>query len=369
MKKHHIVIDARIRRSSTGRYTDRLVTHLQNLDDFNRYTILVQPDDPWKMHSPAFTTLPCPYPQFSFNPLHQLGFAWQLYRLKPSLVHFTMTQQPLLYFGNIVTTTHDLLMFYFVRRGTTPMVVYWVKMRLYHFLMWWSHKKSNRIIVPTHGVAKELITMQPFTKKKLAVTYEASEPPLPMPAVKPADAPKEFIMYLGNAFPHKNVWKLAQAFDVLHHEHPNLHLVLVGKKEKHYEELEQQVTTLASRDFIHITGFLPDEQAKWLYTHTRVFVTASLGEGWGLPGLEAMAHGAPVVSSGVSVMPEVYGEAALYCDPHSAADIADKIDQVLTNSTLRDKLIANGAKQLKKYSWNKMAEETLTVYKAVLRDN
>src|SRR5690348_392876 len=91
----HIVIDARIRRSTTGRYTDRLVEHLQKLDDFHRYTILVQPDDPWKPTAKNFTALPCPYPQFSFNPLHEIGFARQLYGLKPDLVHFTMTQQPL----------------------------------------------------------------------------------------------------------------------------------------------------------------------------------------------------------------------------------------------------------------------------------
>src|SRR5688500_6825981 len=109
----HIVIDARMRRSTTGRYVDQLVEHLQAIDQTNRYTILVAPDDNWPMHSPAFTTLPSPFPQFSFNPLNELRFAWQLYRLKPDLVHFSMTQQPLLYSGNIVTTTHDLTMIYF----------------------------------------------------------------------------------------------------------------------------------------------------------------------------------------------------------------------------------------------------------------
>src|SRR5688572_15168850 len=102
-ERKHIVIDARIRRASTGRPLDRLVEHLQDIDAYHRYTILVQPDDPWKMRSPNFHTLPCPFPQFSFNPLHELRFAWQLYRIKPDLVHFGMTQQPLLYFGNIVT--------------------------------------------------------------------------------------------------------------------------------------------------------------------------------------------------------------------------------------------------------------------------
>src|SRR5688572_29223889 len=79
----HIVIDARIRRASSGRPLDRLVECLQDIDHQNRYTILVSPGDPWKMHSPNFTPLPCPFPQFSFNPLHEIRFAWMLYRLKP----------------------------------------------------------------------------------------------------------------------------------------------------------------------------------------------------------------------------------------------------------------------------------------------
>jgi len=131
----HIVIDARIRRSSTGRYVDRLIEHLQNIDHVHRYTILVQPDDPWRPHVKNFSAIPCPYPQFSFNPLHQFGFTRQLRRLRPDLVHFTMTQQPIPYLGTIVTTTHDLTMFNFVRRGTTPLPVHWAKMTGYRFLV------------------------------------------------------------------------------------------------------------------------------------------------------------------------------------------------------------------------------------------
>jgi glycosyltransferase involved in cell wall biosynthesis len=277
-----------------------------------------------------------------------------------------MTQQPLLYFGRIVTTTHDLLMFEFVRRGTTHMAVYWFKIHLYRFLVWWSHRKSDRIIVPTHYVANELIKLQPFTKKKLAVTYEAGTLPSTETPVKPEGAPKEFIMYLGNAFPHKNLYKLCEAFGILHKTHPDLHLMLVGKKEKHYMELEEQIAGLPYGKNIHVTGFLPDEQTKWLYQHARLFVTPSLGEGWGLPGTEAMANGAPVLSSNASVMPEVYGDAAVYFDPGDPKDMAKQIASVLKDEKLRQQLIAAGTKQVKKYSWKKMAEETLTVYKSIL---
>lgn len=367
--KKHIVIDARIRRASSGRPIDRLLEYLQTLDSNQRYTILLEPDDPWQPHAPNFTPLPCPYPQFSMNPLHQLGFAWLLYRLKPDVMHFTMTQQPLLYFGNIITMTHDTTMYHFVRRGTTPLVLYKIKMWLYKFLVWWSHKKSKRIVVPTQTVADEFAQIQPFVKKKTVVIHEATEAvtakhPRRPKAIDPND---EFIMYLGTAFPHKNLETLIEAFEILHSHHPKLKLVLVGKYEKHYEELAKKVALSPAAKNIIITGFLPDEETTWLYAHVKVYVFTSLSEGWGLPPLEAMANGAPVACSSASVMPEVYGEAAYYFDAHSPKDIAEKVEDVLKNPHLRAQLIKNGYQQIKKYSWAKWAKEHLELYKSLLK--
>lgn len=367
-KRRHIVIDARIRRSSTGRYVDRLLEHLQDIDDYHKYTILLQPDDPWKPKNKNFRTVPCRYAQFSLNPVEQFGFAAQLYRLKPDLVHFTMSQQPLPYFGNIVTTSHDTTMYYFVRRGSTPLPIYKIKIGLYRFLVWQAHVKSKKIIVPTRTVAQEFIKLQPFTEKKLVVTYESSEPPLPVRAERPKGVDGEFIMYVGTAFPHKNLPKLIEAFDVLHAQRPELKLVIAGKHEKHYFELIEWARTRPSFESIIFTGFVSDAELKWLYQHCRAYVFASLSEGFGLPPLEAMAHGAPVLSSNASCMPEVYGEAAHYFNARQPHDIAEKISEVLDNDKLRNQLIANGYEQLKKYSWHTMAEETMTVYKAALRE-
>lgn len=366
--KKHIVIDARIRRSSTGRYTDRLLEHLQTVDTYHRYTVLLQPDDDWRPRASNFTTLPCPYAQFSFSPLQQFGFARMLYRLKPDLVHFTMTQQPLLYFGKIVTTTHDLTMFRFVRRGSTNPVVYWLKMKLYRFLFIWSHWKSEKIIVPTNYVAADLANYQPSTKNKIVVTYESSEPPLKTAAVQPeqVSATDKFILYVGNAFPHKNLPALVEAFTILHQKHPALKLVLVGKKEIHYQELKASLAGHPLRDHIIFTGFIPDEELKWLYEHARVYAFPSLSEGFGLGAMEAMAHGTPVASSNATCLPEVYGPAAHYFNPENPRDIADKINNILTDNRLRKTLIANGTAQLKKFSWRHMAIQTLDVYKSLL---
>lgn len=362
----HIVIDARIRRTSTGRYTDRLLEHLQDIDQFNRYTVLLQPDDPWQPRAQNFHTEACGFAQFSFNPLEQIRFALLLHKLRPNLVHFTMTQQPLLYFGKVVTTTHDLTMFSFVRRGTTPMPIYKLKMYLYRFLFWAVHHKSRYIIVPTRTVAKELAEFQPFTAHKLAVTYEATEPSLadhaePLPGIS-----GKFLLYVGTAFPHKNLRSLIMAFDILHKTRPELQLVLVGKREKHYEELEAWAKTLSSGPRIIFTGFVDDAVVKWLHAHCQAYVYPSLQDGWGLTPLEAMAAGDPVVSSNASCMPEVLGDAAYYCDAKDPKDIAYKVANVLDDGKLRKSLVAKGKQQVKKYSWKRMAQETLVVYKAAL---
>lgn len=364
----HIVIDARNRRSSTGRYTDRLLEHLQTLDTDHRFTILLQPDDPWRSRAGNFTAVPAPYPQFSFNLLHDVRFAYQLRSLKPDLVHFTMTQQPLSYRGRIVTTTHDLTMLKFVRAGKTPMPIFWLKRLGYRILFYVSHQKSQAIIVPTKYVAEKLASFYPFTKDRITVTYEASEPPVSEPATPLKGLKKPFIFHLGSPFPHKNVSRLIEAFEILQKDNPDLQLVLAGKKEFYFNELEEWARKRSSYKSIHFTGFIEDSELKWLYENTEAYVLPSLSEGFGLPGLEAMSHGCPLVSSNATCLPEVYGDAATYFDPLDIEDMANAVQRVISDKKLCKSLVKAGHKQIEKYSWHTMAQKTLRVYNQTLED-
>lgn len=361
----HIVIDARIRRASTGRYTDRLIQHLQDIDTQNRYTILIQPDDPWQSSSPNFTSAYCKYEQFSFNPIDQIAFSRQMYRLKPDLVHFTMTQQPLFYFGNIVTTTHDLTMLRHMRPSRFPAWLHAVGMQMYKFLFWWAHKKSKKIIVPTQFVANDLAEYQPFTKSKIVQTYESSEPPVQGVAEPIHGLTKPFIFHIGQPLPHKNIERLIQSFEILKASHTELKLVLPGKVTGVFrDDLNKWITKSSVKEDIIVPGFISDEQLKWLYQNAECYVLPSLSEGFGLPGLEAMSHGCPVVSSNATCLPEVYQDAALYFDPYDVADMTAKISQLITDKKLAAQLVDNGRKVLTQYSWRKMAEETLAVYQS-----
>lgn len=367
-QQKHIVIDARIRRSSTGRYIDRLIQHLQKIDSVNRYTVLLEPDDPWEPTNEKWQGVPCEFRRFSFNFLDQFGYARFLRRLRPDLVHFGMTpQEPMFYFGRRVTTTHDLTMFRYVRAGRLPAWLHTVRVIGYRLLFWTSLRHAKRIIVPTKFVAGDVAKTYPFAKNKLTVTYEASEPPLKDKAEPLKGAKKPFILHVGSPFPHKNIERLVEAFEILKKTHPDLQLVLAGKKEQYFQKLEESTQQNSPvRDDIVFTGFVSDAALKWLYQNAEVYALPSLSEGFGLPGLEAMAYGCPLASSNATCLPEVYGDAAHFFDPTSAQDMAEKISELIDDKKLQKKLVAEGQKQLAKYSWGRMAEQTLAVYKDVL---
>lgn len=368
-KKKHIVIDARIRRASTGRPVARLIEHLQEIDNDHRYTIITEKSDDWKPTNRNFTKVTTRFKNFSFNPLNQVLYSWQLYKLKADVTHFTLTpQQPLFYHRKQTTFTHDLQMFDFERRERMPKLLHQLRMLAYRYIMWEAHRKAKKVIVPTEYVNDRVCKRYLFVNRKIETALEASEPPLPGRAKAPDDAPEEFIMYTGSSFPHKNLERLISAFCILKEHHPELKLVLVGKREYHSKQLEKWVKKQSCADDVMFTGFIPDEELKWYYQSARAYVFPSLSEGFGLPGLEAMVHGCPVVSSDMTCLPEVHGDAAHYFNAEDIEDMAHKIDEVIGNNTLRKKLVSAGYENVKRFSWRKFAQQHLQVFKELLKE-
>ncbi len=367
MPTHHIVIDARIRQASTGRPVDRLLEYLQQIDTTNKYTVLLRSGDKWQPTNSNFVVLECKYPIFSFNPLQQITYAWFLHNLKPSLVYFTMTgQQPIGYFGNQITLTHDLTMFKYVRAGKLLGILHSLRMLAYRLLVWQSHKKAKHIITPSLYVKKAVVRKYRFVKQKVSCIYEASEPPIKDHPKRPPGVKKPFILHIGSPFPHKNIDRLIESFATIKTKHPDLNLVLAGKREYHFDQLIKSYKDSPIAKSISTPGFVSDGELKWLYQNAECYVLPSLSEGFGLPGLEAMAHNCPLVSSNATCLPEVYGNGAYYFDPVNIQDMADKVNSVLKDHHLQTKLIKAGQKQLKKYSWQKMTKETYAVFRQVL---
>lgn len=363
----HIVIDARIRSASTGRPVDRLLQYLQEMDTPYRYTIILAKGDNWKPTNKKISVAYSRFPIFSLNPLQQILFSKQLYGLKPDLVFFTMTcQQPVLFFGKQITFTHDLTMLKYARAGRLPNWLHRLRMAGYRFLLWQSHHKAARIIVPTEYVRDAVLKYHVFTQRKVIVTLEASEPTLEANSEQPEGISKPFIMHVGSPFPHKNIKRLIKAFEKLKVKNPDLELVLAGKKEYYFKQLESWASKRSSYKDIHFTGFVSDAELKWLYENAECYVLPSLSEGFGLPGLEAMAHGCPLVSSSETCLPEVYGDAAQYFDAFDVDSIAQSIQKVISSQKLKSELVDKGYYQVKKYSWERMAKEMYAVLDEVV---
>ena len=177
---------------------------------------------------------------------------------------------------------------------------------------------------------------------------------------------KSYLLYVGNAYPHKNLERLLQAFKVVLKERPGLTLVLVGKIDYFYQRLQKTVKELGLENKIVFTGQISDQKLKHLYQNGLAYVFPSLIEGFGLPGLEAMKQGLPVVCSNQGSLPEIYDQAAVYFNPKDIKEIAMMILKVVNNQDLRIKLKKMGELQVEKYSWQKCAQQTLKVYENVL---
>jgi glycosyltransferase involved in cell wall biosynthesis len=316
----------------------------------------------WQPKSPNFTKIEADFPIYSLR--EQIQFAALLYKLRADLVHFTMPQQPILYFGRHVTTIHDLTLIQNLnKRKHGPLKSLYknhFKPLVFRIVLRWFIKSSRFVITPTRFVKDHLVSLLGANKNKVVVTYEAVDA-LAARSVRPEFMGEndQFIMFLGNAYPYKNVWRLTEAFSRL--GRPGLKLVLVGKKEFFYGELERRAKEAGIGGVI-FAGFVPDEGTAWLNQHARAFVTASLSEGFCLPGLEAMYYGTPVLSSNASCLPEVYGPAAEYFNPLNVDDMARVIGGLLDNPARQAELRAAGPEWIKRYSWEKMARETLAVY-------
>tara|TARA_B100001105_G_C22386914_1_gene442419 strand:- start:136 stop:1224 length:1089 start_codon:yes stop_codon:yes gene_type:complete len=358
----HIAIDARIINSSTGRYVERLLHYLQQVDTTNSYTILVRKKDKdfWKPSGKNFAVEVADFDNYSLG--EQVGFKKFLDQLSPDLVHFCMPQQPIGYRGKTVTTFHDLTLVK-TYNSDKNWLVFHLKQQVGKWVFKKVARKSDHIIAISEYTKKDLQDFVDIPDEKMSVIYEAGE--TTAGNTKPYKLPfKRYIMFVGQQSDYKNIKRLGDAHQKLLKEHPDLGLVLVGRKKAAELKNEAYFTDKNYKNIL-FTDFVEDDELNWLYKHTEAYIFPSLMEGFGLPGLEAMSHGVPVVSSNATCLPEVYGDAAEYFNPLNTDDIAQTINAVLKSKPRQSELTTAGYKRIKKFSWKKMAKETHNVYMSV----
>ncbi len=362
-----IIIDGRGLRYSTGRYTRKVLDELQKIDTENQYLVVVNVDDEphWSplKKSINFSRVTVSYRHYSLG--EQLGFAKFLYQQKADLVHYTMPQQPLLYFRKHVTTIHDLILLRH-KNVQKSKVNFAFRQWVFSWFVKWVARTSKYVLTVTDFARSDIVSYTKVNPNKVIRTYLAADKLSGNSRSIAELSGKKFIAYVGIAHVHKNLPFALRAFEELKRKHPDLHIAFAGRKTIHYERLQLLADAMENADSVHILGFIDDDQLRWLYENATAYFFPSLDEGFGLPALEAMHFDVPVASSNATCLPEVYGDSAEYFDPHSTSSAVAAVDRILSDKRHADMLIRRGHKLLKKYNWSKTAKEIHRVYQKAL---
>jgi glycosyltransferase involved in cell wall biosynthesis len=231
-----------------------------------------------------------------------------------------------------------------------------------------SVRRAARIIAVSRFTRDDLVARYRIAGQKIAVIHEAAAPQFRVlddarSRQLPRGVTEPFVLAVGNLEPRKNLARLIEAFaEVARQPGVTAKLVLVGKAKGESASLARLVEQHGLRDRVVFTGFVEEEELVLLYNRAALFIYPSLYEGFGLPPLEAMACGCPVIASNVTAMPEVLGDAALLVEPTSTAAMAEAIGAVLQRAALAPELRVKGLRQAARYSWARAAEQTRAVY-------
>ena len=376
-----------------GRYVQNLVENLLEIDKENSYVLFVKDDRTeeienlkikysFKIDNLKLKIIPSKVQHYSFK--EQVALPVLIRKEKLDLMHFTHFNVPVFYRGKYIVTIHDLIKH--SSRGMTTTTrsswFYWLKYLGYKLVFSQAVKKAKKIITPSQFVKNEVIKEYGVKPGKVVVTYEGVDEKLKakseerktmvqnLKLLERYEIKKPYLLYVGSVYPHKNVERLIEAVKLLNNKYLTsdiLHitLVIVCARNVFSERLRNKVVQMEAQEFVNLAGFVPDEDLAVLYKEAEAFVFPPLLEGFGLPGLEAMSVGCPVLCSNIPVLREVYGEAALYFDPLNPEEMAKKMVEVIDQKGKRDKMAEKGKRQAEKYSWSKMAKEILKVYSSV----
>lgn len=373
-KKLKIGIDARMFSDAftgIGRYNFELTKRL-----FQPYN-LERTDLEWVifLNEPQFSQFefPAHVKKVCVNASHysfaeQGRFAFLLYKEKCDLVHFSHFNLPLLYWRPFVVTIHDTTISFYPGK---KMNTWWRKLA-YQMVIRQAVKASKHIITVSEHTKQDVIKLFGIRPEKISAIHIAPSPEFKkleedvILAVKDAyQLPDEFLLYTGNWREHKNLVGLINAFAVLkaQEKFKSLALVITGKEDPHYPEVKATIAELNLQDSIKLVGLINIRSLMALFNAATIYVCPSFYEGFGLPPLEAMACGTPVAVSCAASLPEVCGKAAAYFDPHNVEDMTQVLSDLLLDKDHQTQLVALGLKQIKNFSWDTCAQQTLAVYK------
>jgi len=420
-----IGIDCRLwNESGVGRYVRNLVEQLQIIDRENKYVLFVGRKDREEIlnqvQNDNFSIVSADIRWHTLE--EQLRFPAILNRENLDLVHFPYFSVPIFYNKPYVVTIHDLILHHFPTglASTQPYYLYKLKLLGYKFVINKAAQNAEKIITVSNATRDEIIDHLKIEPSKVVVMYEGVNDKIrnskfeirnKFQNTKYKILNTKYFLYVGNAYPHKNLERLLEAFSTFCHpelvsgshlkrdsdlRQNDIKLVLVGKEDYFYKRLKEKTKKLGLEKYVVFLGEVSDEELSDLYKNALALIMPSLMEGFGLPGLEAMANKCLVLSSDIPSLREIYGNAAVYFNPVNVDDIRKKMEDVcfndlnhfnspfalsfprkresrfpirsgmtkMRNMSHFNKQIGDGLERTKMFSWEKMARETLRVYES-----
>ncbi len=373
-KAKRIGIDARFYGpvgKGLGRYTQEVVDNLLKIDRHNEYVIFLCRENFDSFKTDNLRAKKVLADVRWYTVLEQILMPYYIWREKIDLMHFHHFNVPIFCPTKFVVTIHDLILIKFpsLRASRLSPLLYKIKNRAYRLSLNLAIKRSKRIIAVSEFTKKDILENFSIDSNKVVVTLEGVSKRLLGSESAPENIKKTlskyridrpYLLYVGNAYPHKNLEWLMEVFykelgDL------ELDLVLVGKEDYFFKRLKELKNRNESGDKqrkVIFPGYVPDDDLQYLFQGALTYVFPSKYEGFGIPPLEAMANDCPVLSSNVASMPEILGNAALYFNPVEKTELVDLIKKIFDNTGAREELVEKGREQIKKYSWTKCARLT-----------
>jgi len=354
-------------RTGTENYSLFLIRALLKLDQENRYRLYFNhPPAPDLFDTAAnveFRTMPFP------RLWTHVRLSWEMATHPPDVLFVPAHVLPLVHPRRSVVTVHDLGYLYYPQVHTR-----WARWYLQWSTRYNAHAAAH-IIADSQATQRDLVERGYAASDKITVIYPGYDQAFaPVRAKdhlarirKRYELPNVYALYVGTLQPRKNLQTLLGALAELSQQQRSVHLAIAGKKGWLYESLFARVRQLGLEEQVYFLGYVPQQDLPALISGARVFVLPSLYEGFGLPVLEAMACGTPVICSDVSSLPEVAGDAAILVSPHGTDQLAQALRRVLDDDGLRDELALRGLRRAKQFSWQRSAQQTLQILEAVAK--
>ena len=366
-----IAIDVRkLHDYGIGTYVRNLLRELARQDSSTEYVLLCRPEDSGTVSrlGPNFRAIKERMQPYSM--LEQVTVPLDLRREGVDLFHAPHYVLPPLVGCRSVVTIHDCIHLMFPQY--LPNRLAWAYARA---SMWVATHHSDRVLTVSEASKRDILRFYQVPPEKIEVIHNGIDERFwTAPSEEDVIRVREryqltdpFLLYAGNIKPHKNLERVIDAFYRLRCSgFPDLRLLIIGHEISRYATLRRAVHRYQLHKYVRFLGFVPDETLAVLYRLASVFVFPSLYEGFGLPPLEAMASGTPVVASNVSSLPEVAGDAALLVDPEDPEAIAGAVHMLLTDRTLREELRQRGLARARTFTWGESVARTRAIYAEVL---